>query len=542
MDKRLMQAGFASLANLIRPMALVKGQRTPEQQSLVDRCKTDFELFIREFFPTHFWGDLSPMHQHFCDLERTPDRRGLKYIVAAPRGNAKTTFRVTIKAIHAIVYGYERFIVVIGYSSNEAVGKIKDIRDQLTENQKLIDHYGLLIRGKAGSKEFVTTNGVKVVGRGRGGQVRGLRHRDTRPTLVICDDIEDTEKVNTPEQREKTEKWFTKDVLGALEPDGSGNVIFCGTVLHAESLLATFLKKPGWLSVKFQSIINWPERVDLWDEWGRLYSDLSTPKDDREAIAQQFYQDNKTQMEQGAKVLWPGGEPLIQLMEYKIQNGLASLYSEKQNDPYDPDKQLFNPDNVARFAIERIMPTLTNAQPGYWIINGNRRIHSSKLNTVIFHDPAMAEAKKSDYAAIVVCAQDDDGYVYVLSAWVERAAPSVQIAKALDLVELWGADEIFLESNGFQGLMRGPYQEAIKERTDLKGLYLTGVTQHQNKQKRISTLEPYFANGWILFHNELSPVFIDQLRQFPTGHDDGPDALQGAVSRLRLPIGGVMIT
>ena len=54
-----------------------------------------------------------------------------------------------------------------------------------------------------------------------------------------------------------------------------------------------------------------------------------------------------------------------------------------------------------------------------------------------------------------------------------------------------------------------------------------------NKVTRVSRLEPEVANGWIQFRRDLSPVFFQQLGQFPRGsHDDGPDALEGVVSML----------
>jgi len=121
------------------------------------------------------------MHHDFCALEKSPVRRGYLEAIAAPRGNAKTTYKALFKVIHSIVYEYEKFIVVLGYSQSEAMLKLKDIRDELLSNDRLIEVYGSLLSQYAGSKEFVTYNGVKLVARGRGGQVRGLKFRSDRP-------------------------------------------------------------------------------------------------------------------------------------------------------------------------------------------------------------------------------------------------------------------------------------------------------------------------------------------------------------------------
>jgi phage terminase large subunit-like protein len=43
-------------------------------------------------------------------------------------------------------------------------------------------------------------------------------------------------------------------------------------------------------------------------------------------------------------------------------------------------------------------------------------------------------------------------------------------------------------------------------------------------------MEPHFISGRILLANDLHDEFIRQMETFPGGdHDDGPDALEGAV-------------
>lgn len=46
---------------------------------------------------------------------------------------------------------------------------------------------------------------------------------------------------------------------------------------------------------------------------------------------------------------------------------------------------------------------------------------------------------------------------------------------------------------------------------------------------RVETLQPDVKNGYILFRRDQT-LLLQQLSQFPLGaHDDGPDALEGAV-------------
>lgn len=106
-----------------------------ETIDLIDRCKTDMALFIREFFPEHFYGAFSEMHEDFIRLmSLNPDgtrKNGQRVVIAAPRGNAKTTFWSLISCVHSVVYCYEPFTLLLGYSADEAQKKVRDIHDEL---------------------------------------------------------------------------------------------------------------------------------------------------------------------------------------------------------------------------------------------------------------------------------------------------------------------------------------------------------------------------------------------------------------------------
>ena len=515
-------------------------------EGVKDRAFTDFDFFVREFFPHHAEKEFSQMHRDFCQIETEPDLRGVNRVTAAPRGNAKTTFRVIFKSLHAIVYGYHPFIIIIGYSESEAIDKVKDIRDELVMNERLIEVYGRLASAKSAKSDFITSNNVRIVARGRGGQVRGLKHGPHRPSLIILDDIESLEGVNTPEQRLKTENWFFKDVMGARSADGKTNVEFVGTILHEEALLPTLLKKPGWKSSKYKAILSWPENQNLWEQWREVYRDLDNVNAEADALA--FFKKNEKKMMQGVKVLWPAGETFYDLMKYDLQYGRASLLSEKQNEPFDPERQILNPDLCPRFKVYRPgdpewLESL--GEDGFALVrlDTGKAVHSRDLKVIGFLDPALGDKKQKkttqlDFAAVVVCAQDPSGYVYALDCWMKKQAPNQQIQACFAMHEKWGLDTMYLETVGFQELMKDTFKEIGKLYEGAK-FRVVGVDQHKNKVARIATMEPYFSNRWLLLNQVIDHELINQLRLFPTGHDDGPDALHGCVSRLRRPKGAI---
>jgi predicted phage terminase large subunit-like protein len=190
----------------------------------------------------------------------------------------------------------------------------------------------------------------------------------------------------------------------------------------------------------------------------------------------------------------------------RLDEGQASFYSEKQNDPLDPERQLFDMTRAKRFRI---------TDDGLvWLDGSEKQVPWDKLERVIaFHDPALGKKpgqhSEPDFAAIVVVGQDESGYLYALDCYLEKATPAVQIEKALALQQKWAFETLYLEENHFQQLMRPLYNQAIEE-SGVANLRVVGVHQHQNKYQRISTLEPDITNGHLLFSEAIHPRLIDQ--------------------------------
>ena len=65
--------------------------------------------------------------------------------------------------------------------------------------------------------------------------IRGLRHNQYRPDLIIGDDVEDLASTKTRESRQKTYQWLTGEVIPA--GDQNTRLIIIGNLLHEDSLL-----------------------------------------------------------------------------------------------------------------------------------------------------------------------------------------------------------------------------------------------------------------------------------------------------------------
>ena len=94
----------------------------------------------------------------------------------------------------------DSFIVIVGASEELAVARLRDIRLKIEEDPNFRHLKG---HTNWGAALLDTANGVRILPVGRHGRVRGQLKDLTRPSLIILDDIENSEEVQNPRIREK---------------------------------------------------------------------------------------------------------------------------------------------------------------------------------------------------------------------------------------------------------------------------------------------------------------------------------------------------
>ncbi len=509
------------------------------------RCETDLPLFCTVFFPHHCRAPFSALHRHLFRLHRRQmhrpllERRGCNYAIAAPRGYAKSTLVSLLLPIHDILYGSEGYILLLSATLPQSIGKLKNIRAELARNRALRQCYAPRL-GRTAARQLLA-NDLAIEAFSVGTELRGVAWRQFRPTKIILDDIEDSEGVESPQQREKLALWFNE----VLENVGNGytNIVVVGTLLHSDSLLANILKRPDFYSRVFRAVESWAADTALWEQWRQRFNNLADP--DRLENARAFFDARRAAMLDGAKVLWPEKEDYYDLMTQLAARGRKAFFQEKQNDPRRSDARIFDPATFRRFErapMTNLLAPIPDPAPSTASDRSPRlpsprsAIALSDLTTFGFLDSSLG-IPTGDFAAIATVGRDPHGYLYVLDVWMERAAPTRQIEKVFDLHELWHYRLFGFEANCFQSLLAQPIaDERLRRRNTGRpwDLAVVEVTHRENKLRRIAALETLISNGWLLFSNTLSEDFLRQCAQFPGGaHDDGLDALEGAVQLAR---------
>lgn len=464
------------------------------------------------------------MHQALFPLWSNPTHRGRKTVIAAPRGHAKTTIMLFSQVIHAICYGYEPYIVIVAQTTPEGESRVGQIRDQLLHNESILSVFGQLLPDKGASKKgFTTLNNVRVEAISRGQNMRGRIFKGNRPSLFILDDVETLEGAQNPEQRQKTLDWLQKDVISTGQTGGSSNITVIGTCLHDESLISYLRNQPDWLQQKYQAVESWAVNQALWDRWTHIITDLSNSSRMQDADA--FFLEHEAAMLEGTKVLWPEVESYEYLMKYMLSLGRKAFFSEKQNEPFDPTTQIFNMEAAHYFTFNSKTQTITCLQRDYQVQL------QDLVQIVAFHDPCVGESDQGDYAAIIVAAKDLNGFYFVLDVFIERCQRNQQIEAAFRLYQKWKYHILVVETTNFQILIKQDQEQRFKGVGNPP--VIQGMNQSVNKELRISALEPLVYSGRLIFNQTLDPKLFHQLKYFPSAsHDDGPDALEGAIQRL----------
>lgn len=490
----------------------------------------DLEFFGRAYFPHYFSRPSPEFHRELdaiwqqgvlkgrypltaADTKTISRLPGVRRAVAAPRGHAKTTDLTFKGTMHSTLYGYKHYPIIISDSSEQAEGFLDNIRVEFEENTAILEDFGALAGSVWRSNVLLTKTNIKIEAIGSGKKIRGRKHRNWRPDLIILDDVENDENVRTPEQRSKLKNWFDKAVSKC--GDDYTDIIYIGTLLHYDSLLAKTLSNPAYRSIKYKAVIRFSQADDLWQQWETIFTDLSN--DDRESDALAFFQEHKAAMLEGTQVLWEEKLSYYDLMVMRVSEGEASFNSEEQNEPINPDDCLF---------MEEWFDYYNEAEVNFG---------DPAFDFFGFIDPSLGKTKRSDFSAIVTLAKHKaSGYMYVVDADIERRHPDRIIADVL-AKERWlrasfghGYRKLGAETNQFQWFLK----EELAKASAKAGLYLPieEVQQTSDKVMRIQTLQPDVKNKYIKF-NRRHKRLLEQMTQFPMGaHDDGPDALEGARS------------
>ena len=220
-------------------------------------------------------------------------------MVVAPRDHAKTTALSVDYILCEALFRRSDYIILVGSTELKAQEILSNISEELHENEALradfqvhkfeVDQKTEIIVELADGHRF------RVLARGAEQRIRGAMWKGKRPNLLVCDDMEDDEQVESKDRRAKFRRWFFRAAKQALSREGRIRVH--GTILHEDSLLSRLRKNKTWSHLFYKaheafddfSNILWPER---WDEGSLRLRQLEFIEDqDAAGYSQEFLND-----------------------------------------------------------------------------------------------------------------------------------------------------------------------------------------------------------------------------------------------------------
>jgi predicted phage terminase large subunit-like protein len=419
-----------------------------------------------------------------------------KVAIAAPRSCAKSTAITFAYVLAMIAFKQARHIMVI--SANEEIASlfVKDIGNEFNENQVLAKAVGFKRLQKESETEIVGLfddgSKFRVIAKGAGQRMRGIKWERKRPDLVVIDDLEDDESVLNKSRRDKLKRWFYGAVIPILK-DG-GKIRMVGTIVHQDSLLEGLMPEPKD-----------PNTVDTAL---CMYSNTRNP-----SWMSKKYRAHSPDFED---LLWPdqlGKAKLLRIRKDFKERGLLDVYAQEYlNNPIDDSTAYFTDDDFIEVPKG---------------LEGRPKTYYAGI------DFAISQNERADYTAAVIISVDPDGQMEVehcrKGRWdaLEIFEQMFQIQKQYD-ISLWVA-----ESGSIQKSL-GPFLfEEMRRRQIFMPIEV--VTATKDKESRARSIQARMrAKGvWFDKDKDWYPDFYEELRRFPKGtHDDQVDAFAHIGARL----------
>lgn len=320
----------------------------------VEKIEQDFSFFVEEivgFKNEKFHNDIDDV---------ISNNAYKKIAIAAPRGSGKSNHTSVAFPLWIIAKNHNLRILLVSNTATLSSGFISQMLDHIDRNEKYKEWARLIDPDKVGvipkTREVM---GKEMAAKWSSSAFTIERHElnikestvqavglfgsilSKRADIIIADDIVNQQNSESEEQRRKVKDWFDTTIKPCLVP--GGRIVYVGNSWHPDDLIAHLLKSPEFDYRKsLKSVIAEPIHTELWQEWADIRLDEHKSPEVRVQEAENYYEVNKVEMEEGVEVLWPTLFPYKDLYLIKLSNpySFARMY---QCDPSErPDQRINN--------------------------------------------------------------------------------------------------------------------------------------------------------------------------------------------------------
>ena len=451
-------------------LSKIKPPKTKKEQNDLVRAIFYFDLhgFASNVFKEHMPLAIPDFHKEIYELITSNKKR---IAIAAPRGHAKSTIISLAYTLWSALNQRRKFIIIASDTYPQAKMFLETIKSELENNEVIKQIYGVQKTDKWNEADIELKCGVRIMAKGAEMKFRGLKYGRFRPDLIVIDDLENDEMVESRERREKLERWFLGTLIPSLDLDGQ--IVYIGTILHDDALLQKVLNKyPGWETRLFRAIQEdgtalWPEHLDV--------------------------------------------DKLEQIKQDHVAVGKLDIFmAEYMNDPVTDESREFKREY---FKYYEDVP--------------------KDLKIAITVDPAISKKEHADYSVVYVQGTDKENNRYCLEYIRKRMDPYELADSIFMMVDKWKPWAVGVEKVAYQEALIYILKDEMRKRNNFFKIH--EIVSRSDKTMKIRGLVPMYAAGVMYHKAAHTDLEEELLRFPKGLHDDVIDAQAMQLELTRRP-------
>lgn len=452
-------------------------------------ARESFQLFFEIYFAHYITSPIAWFQKEMFHL--IEDEKNLFTTIMAFRGSGKSTIINTAFPLWSILGRHNlKFIVIIAQTQSQAKLYMRNLKEEILNNELLKkDLWPFREEGDESNASSIVLlkSEARITVISVDQSVRGIRHRNHRPQLIIADDIEDLQSVKTREWRDKLFEWWTKEII-PLGDAKKTRMFLVGNMLHRDSLL-----------------MRMKDRVESGQKTGyfRKYPLLNA--EGRCLWPERF---SESDIEELKKTVW---SEVAWRTEYMLEDAWAEW-------------QIVFPEWIHWYDdFPEPAPAMINEGRSCY---GNSLPHPIDLNTGV--DLAISESAAADYTAFVTgweWGKFEHKILFVVDAlarkmdFSETAETLAEFHQKQSRMYKHNNHEVIIETVGYQAAMEQYLRKGHK-------MDIIGLKPHGSKRERLALITDLIKTWRIKFpRTEAGIMLVDQLIGFwKERHDDLVDA------------------
>jgi len=467
-----------------------------DKKKFYDRLDSDTAYFARCFLG-HIVTEVPDFHKEIYDGMDSLNDEQRFFAGVLFRGAAKSTIK-NIFVIKSACHQRHPFIMMISETEDQATLDLVGISEEFECNE-LIRYFYFNNRDTKGSSwnrsSIELSNGVAIYAKGMNSRIRGSKHKNQRPTLVIMDDFESRNSLATVDTRKIVFSTVDETILPM--GDIGCHFIFLNTIVSPLAYM--------------QDQINLRNKgCGLFCEpTGKLVFKCLTYKD----------------LNGIEHATWIKRFPMPEVNRlrkiFMEKNSMPSFYQEYYNVP----KEESNP----KFNVSLIQPMngkfVKRKYVKYIEVDGKK----IPVNTFQGIDPAVRLHDLADDTCMFVIGVDKNSNVYLIDIIAGKIEETKKPIKILDQAELYKIDSGTIETFGAHFSLYAYTQKAMRELNRYFLYHEFGRSKSGKGVKYKEGLEPLINSGKVSFLTSCPSIDImkEQMSKFSGGKTEHDDLIDG---------------